>query len=284
MSITDEFGCTDDTTFLDYLTINGPSGDPVWTSVGSFCEPEFEFYVQNQNGVTNVEWTFGDGNIINDTNALIYAYDTTGKYQPTVIISDDFGCEVPYILPPISVAMNELDAFFTASMLEGEASEIFTFDDQSVTTADPIVDWFWDFTEYSQLNNTDADIDYGWGNLGYQTVTLTVSDANGCFDSYSIEVLITAEFIVPNIFTPNGDQVNDIFKMDFDVFNGYHYVILNRWGNVMVEKDNHTGTILWDGLTQSGKPANDGVYFYKITGTRYDDVVISVHGNVTLVR
>ena len=284
MNITDEYGCSDDTTFLDYLTINGPSGDPSWSNVGTICDPTFEFYVDNQIGVTNVEWTFGDGNIINDTNILSYNYDTTGNYLPSVIISDDFGCEIPYLLPPIDVAINELNAFFTASILEGQASEIFTFYDASFSSADPIVEWYWDFTENTRVNNTDADVVYDWGNLGYQTVTLIVSDANGCSNSYSIEVLITADFIVPNVFTPNGDQINDLFKMDFDVFNGYDYVILNRWGNVVEERTNHTGTILWDGLTPSGKPANEGVYFYKITGTRYDDVTITVHGHLTLIR
>ena len=85
------------------------------------------FIQRIKNGVTNVEWTLGNGDIINDTSAFTYIYDSTGIYLPTVILSDDFGCEVPYILPQISIAVNELDAFFDASMLEGEVSEIFTF-------------------------------------------------------------------------------------------------------------------------------------------------------------
>jgi gliding motility-associated-like protein len=284
LTITDEYGCEDDTTFIDYVTINGPSGEPAWLSVGTFCDPAYEFYTSDQLGVTNVEWVLGDGTVINDTSAFVYSYDTTGIYVPTVIISDNNGCEVPYQLPQINFVSNELNAFFTASMLEGEASEVFTFDDQSITSSDPIVDWYWDFTESSTLNNTDADVDYDWGNLGYQNVTLTVTDINGCFDSYSLQVLITAEFSVPNIFTPNEDGINDLFEMDFDVFDGYDYVILNRWGNVMAEMNGHSGVVLWNGTTPSGTPANEGVYFYKITGKRYDGVTISVHGNVTLVR
>jgi gliding motility-associated-like protein len=284
LSIVDEFGCVDDSTFTDYITINGPSGDPAWTSVGTFCDPAFEFYTENQSGITNVEWTLGNGNIINGTSAFTYIYDTTGIYLPTVILSDNFGCEVPYFLPQISVAINELDALFEASMLEGEVSEIFTFDDLSTTSADPIVDWFWDFGTYSQLNNTDADINYDWPNTGFQTVTLTVSDANGCSASYSLQVLITAEFFVPNIFTPNGDGVNDLFAMDFDVFNGYDYVIVNRWGNVIRQAQDHSGVVLWNGETNSGNLCSEGVYFYKISGELYDRTPITKHGNVTLVR
>ncbi|MFT6501238.1 MAG: gliding motility-associated-like protein [Crocinitomicaceae bacterium] len=284
LSIVDEFGCVDDSTFTDYVTINGPSGDPGWTSVGTFCDPAFEFYTENQSGITNVEWTLGNGSIINDTSAFTYIYDTTGVYLPTVILSDNFGCEVPYILPQISVAINELDAFFEASMLEGEVSEIVTFDDLSTSSADPIVDWNWDFGTYSQLNNTDADVDYDWSNTGYQTVTLTVSDANGCSGTYSLQVLITAEFFVPNVFTPNGDGVNEFFAMDFDVFNGYDYVIVNRWGNVVKQAQDHTGVLLWDGNVNSGSPCTEGVYFYRISGELYDGTPITKHGNVTLVR
>ena len=284
LSIIDEYGCVDDTTFLDYVTINGPSGDPYWVSVGTFCDPAYEFYTGDQVGITNVEWILGDGNIVNDTSAFTYVYDTTANYVPMVIISDDNGCEVPYQLPQITNVFNELDAFFTASILEGEVSEIFTFIDGSTTSSFPIVDWEWDFGDWSQLNNTNADIDSYWGVNGYQTITLTVYDANGCSATYSIQVEITAEFLVPNVFTPNGDGINDNFQIDFDVFQGYHYVIINRWGNVIVEEDDHHGIILWDGTDQSDLECNDGVYFYKISGSLYDGTKIVKHGHVTLVR
>jgi gliding motility-associated-like protein len=146
------------------------------------------------------------------------------------------------------------------------------------------VDWNWDFGTYSQLNNTDSDVDYYWPNTGYQTVTLTVSDANGCSETYSLQVLITAEFFVPNVFTPNGDGVNEFFAMDFDVFTGYDYVIVNRWGAVVKQAQDHTGVLLWDGNASSGNPCIEGVYFYKISGELYDGTPITKHGNVTLVR
>ena len=284
LSITDEYGCTDDTVFQDYVIINGPTGDPGWLSDGDICNPEFQFFVENQVGVTSVEWDLGNGEIVLDTSTFNYVYDTTGNYIPFATISDDNGCAIPYQLPPIDVYLNELDAFFTASMTEGEVSEIFTFDDGSTYSVNPIVSWEWDFDESVVVNNTDANIDNYWNFPGYRDVTLTVYDANGCSDSYTIQVFITANFNIPNVFTPNGDNLNDLFTLDFDVFDGYQITILNRWGNVVHQIDDHDGVVLWDGTDTQNNPCSEGVYFYVLRGTLYDETTVEKHGHVTLAR
>ncbi|MNU85632.1 hypothetical protein D3C71_753780 [compost metagenome] len=63
-----------------------------------------------------------------------------------------------------------------------------------------------------------------------------------------------------NIFTPNGDGLNDSYKLDLKLIGASNAVILNRWGNVIAEGD----TLLnWDG-TFEGSNCPDGVYFIKI--------------------
>ena len=62
------------------------------------------------------------------------------------------------------------------------------------------------------------------------------------------------------IFTPNGDGINDSYKLDLKLIGASNAVILNRWGNVVAESD----TMLnWDG-TLDGKNCPDGVYFIKL--------------------
>ncbi|MDX2359407.1 MAG: PKD domain-containing protein [Crocinitomicaceae bacterium] len=284
LSIVDEYGCTDDTTFTDYLVIMGPSANPSWVNIGDLCDPQLAFYADDQENVYTIDWDLGDGQIVSDTSSFVHIYDTSGTYIPSALISDNNGCQVPYQLPPIDIFYNTLDALFAVSMMEGEVSEYFYFDDQSTYNPSPIVEWSWDFSTDVISNNTDEDVSFAWDIPGEHTVTLTVADSNGCIDTYSLVVLITTNFNIPNVFSPNNDGVNDFFQLDFDVFDGYDYAILNRWGNVMVEGEDFSGPIMWDGNNGNGNPCVEGVYFYTIVGYYHDGTTTTKHGHITLVR
>lgn len=78
-------------------------------------------------------------------------------------------------------------------------------------------------------------------------------------DDYCVEL---PEIEIPNVFTPNNDGVNDLFKpVVFKGMESGNMVILNRWGNVIYESNDLSNG--WDGTFQN-KPVSDGVYFYKI--------------------
>lgn len=71
---------------------------------------------------------------------------------------------------------------------------------------------------------------------------------------------------IANIFTPNGDGINDVFKINgLDVFKKYNLKIFNRWGLKVFETETPQ-TIFWDGRTLAGLPVPDGTYYYIITG------------------
>ncbi len=67
---------------------------------------------------------------------------------------------------------------------------------------------------------------------------------------------------LPNVFTPNNDGINDIFKpYPYKFVEKIDLVIYNRWGNPVFKTDNPD--INWDGADfQTGKPVSDGVYYY----------------------
>jgi len=284
LTITDEFGCTDDTTLVDYLVVNGPSRTPIWTGSGDICDPTIHLEILNPDGISEANWEMGNGDTIPSITPFEYTYDASGNYIPLVTISDDNGCFVPYTLPPVSIHINDLNAYFEASMMEGEVTEPFTFYDYSTYNPDPIEFWEWDFGDATITNNSDADVTYSFDAMGYQDVTLTVYDTLGCSDSYTIQVLLTANFFIPNVFTPNGDGKNDFFQLDFDVFDTYDFFILNRWGNVVAKGLEHQGIIMWDGTNEQGNECSEGVYFYKVFGTYHDGTTTEKHGHVTLSR
>ena len=69
---------------------------------------------------------------------------------------------------------------------------------------------------------------------------------------------------IPNVFTPNGDGINDLYRTKDEGLLNKEMTILNRWGNVVFEGKGIEG---WDGTTQDGKECIEGVYFVKVTYT-----------------
>src|SRR5690606_20240432 len=88
-----------------------------------------------------------------------------------------------------------------------------------------------------------------------------VSDGNGCIDSVSVTIEVFSDFEVPNVITPNNDNVNDVFKIK-GLMPNTELLIVNRWGNLIYQTDNYDNT--WNGRDMNGNPVPDGVYMYKV--------------------
>ncbi|MBK6835926.1 MAG: gliding motility-associated C-terminal domain-containing protein [Bacteroidetes bacterium] len=80
--------------------------------------------------------------------------------------------------------------------------------------------------------------------------------------------VVETEFVIPNVFSPNGDGINDVWRvstaLDMTIEN---FVIYNRWGISIVDSENINTLGLakiasWDGYTTSGIKCEDGVYYY----------------------
>lgn len=87
--------------------------------------------------------------------------------------------------------------------------------------------------------------------------------ANDVFVTDSVSTLI-----LPNVFTPNFDSINDVFKPRLDEITEMSFSIYNRYGNLIFETNRLNG--FWDGRTTSGEPCTDGVYFCVLTATGVD--------------
>lgn len=117
------------------------------------------------------------------------------------------------------------------------------------------------------------------------TYLLDVVDAQGCSIQLSatINVIQVKEVLIPNSFSPNGDNNNDIFRIQgFNVAN-IETAVYNRWGQQVYYVN--TGDINqgWDGYF-NGHWCDVGVYVYTITVTRNDGTTEQYKGNLTLVR
>ncbi|MFL5764615.1 MAG: gliding motility-associated C-terminal domain-containing protein [Bacteroidia bacterium] len=95
------------------------------------------------------------------------------------------------------------------------------------------------------------------------TYYLTVTDANGCSSTDEITVIISEECsaFFPNAFSPNGDGVNDVFRIKGDNITSVRMMIFDRWGEKVFEtNDKNSG---WDGKYK-GDIAEPQVFVYKI--------------------
>lgn len=100
-------------------------------------------------------------------------------------------------------------------------------------------------------------------------------------DTSIVRINFRSEVFMPNAFSPNGDGVNDVFKIENLKFQKVlEFRVFDRWGNQMYESTDTKG---WDGAYK-GKKANPDVYYYIIRLGYADEMVETYKGDVTLIR
>ncbi len=117
---------------------------------------------------------------------------------------------------------------------------------------------------------------------GFYCVQLLAMNAS-CRDSIVACVKVLSETIItiPNVFTPNGDGSNDVFKIKSSGLKTLTCAIYDRWGLKMYEWDGLNG--FWDGATKSGI-APDGTYFYIVTYTDFKDKSTTEKGFLNMFK
>lgn len=122
--------------------------------------------------------------------------------------------------------------------------------------------------------------------FGYGSYTIKLVASNGpCSASIvkSINIQASASIDlsnIPNVFTPNGDGVNDV--LDFSPYykcGSYQFEVFDRWG-LSITKSSQTKNNAWDGRTTSGMAVPDGTYFYILNDQKGN----TFRGTVTVFR
>ena len=120
-----------------------------------------------------------------------------------------------------------------------------------------------------------------------QTTTYYARWVSNCDTSAcaSITIIVKAcedTLFIPNIFTPNGDNINDYFFIKNASDWIINVQIFNRWGNLVYKADNYQNN--WDGKYK-GNPLSDGVYYYIINAKgKYSGKEEQYHGSLTILR
>ena len=188
-------------------------------------------------------------------------------------VSDSFGCVSN---SSFSYQTIRVKADFTVDPYTGQAPLTVTFTDKSVRA----LKYLWEFgdTTTSKLNNPAPHIYY---KPGEYSVKLTVESDLHCVDSLRLDqkiVVDPSELNIPNVFTPNGDGINDNFLVESKSLRNLSVEVFSRSG-LKVYSFYGEGDILkswkgWDGnVNFSSVKASPGVYFYIIRAYGWDNIV-----------
>lgn len=230
-------------------------------------------YIQANSGFSAYQWSDGINASYNSLAA--------GFYYLTV--TDSLGCQSTEF---ISINASAPTAAFAPNTTLIPDNSIQW---QSTTTAGnfPITSWFWDFGDGNSSNLENPTHLYSQG--GTYTVNLIVTDELGCSDTASYLIAFDPEYAyyVPNTFSPDGDNLNQIFKPIFSTEidpSNFQMLIFNRWGEIIFEsQDPNTG---WNGyFGPNGNQSQTGTYTYIISfKDPSTNELLNISGHVNLIR
>jgi gliding motility-associated-like protein len=192
-----------------------------------------------------------------------------GNY--TCVVTDNYGCKdtaVTFIKQPSQITLTSSIKRCEDEKPNGQASVF-------VSGGTPGYSYLWNVSPL-QTNSTISGLIPG-------SYAVVVSDTLNCMTSLNVIIPECPQdsINIPNVFTPNGDGVNDIFKIYNTGYTSLHCEIFNRWGIKVYEWDSLSGG--WNGKINDTF-ASDGVYFYTVKAEKYDGVILDTRGFLHLIK
>lgn len=262
------------------LTVNptpNASGNPVVNTATCGTMSGGVSGVINVTGGTSpiyYQWYNGSTLLVGDTLPNLNNI-TGGSYS--LSITDANGCvasgiSTSFIVPSTSA----VTAGFAPSTAQGQAPLDVTF----TNTSTGATSYIWDLANaVSTQTNTSST----YNTAGTYTVLLIASNGS-CVDSISTTIIVDAAttVIIPNVFSPNGDGINDGFFIKSTGVESLTCDIFNRWGQLVYKLSSPNQR--WDGVLNNGNSAADGTYFYILSAKGYDGKTYNYQGSLSLFR
>ncbi len=210
-------------------------------------------------------WSFGDGGTSQDCGTASYTFTQPGCWDVTLSIITPEGCQTSVSIPSYVCVFDYPVADF---VFGPQPTSVLNTTIQFTNTSIDAVTYDWTFdTGGAAENDNNVNPTYTFPNSdpGTYETCLIAYTAEGCPDTTCHNVVINEEMIVyvPNAFTPDGDEVNNIFipvTKGVDPLN-YEFLIFNRWGELIFE--GHHPSIGWDGKYK-GVMSQTDVYVWKL--------------------
>ncbi len=278
-------GCSNTAMVNITQDINVPLNSFVADSVYGCGSVPVNFQETNGQIGMNYNWNFGNGNSSSAGSSVSQFYDQVGCYDVSLTVTDpNNGCVNTVMYPSLICVIAEPNAVFSTYPTELESYDGFLTTTNSSTNS---TEYQWNFGDGTPISNSFEPTHSYSDNVGNYTVQLIASNQGLCFDTAYIQIEVIESLImyVPNAFTPDGDNYNELFKPVFySGFDPYDFTLLifNRWGEIVWESHNYD--VGWNG-TYNGSTVPDGVYTWKIeVKTKRTDERKSYVGHVSIIR
>lgn len=237
----------------------------------------------NLGSINSYTWTFGDGNTSNSTNTNYVYPNTDALYTVSLYAVSDKGCDTLITKTNYIRVWHKPTADFSYNPSHPKITDPLVHFNNLSVAADSYQWYFEDGLGSSSLFEPFYLFPADTGLYNVELVAITV---NGCTDTIMRTVHIGPDYMiyVPNSFTPNGDKLNDVFKVMGAGINNSTLMIFNRWGNPIITLTNNQAIdIGWDG-TYQGEIVKQDVYSYKLEVIDLNNKKHTYFGNINVIR
>lgn len=232
----------------------------------------------NNNNISNSTWFFSDGGTSNSANPY-YCFANAGTYKVFNSITTKLGCVITASLNSQIIVHQKPNADFLAS------NDFVTFSEPEIEFTNQSTNassYLWDFHSIAQSTNVNTK--FNFPEIGKYLVTLVASDGI-CKDTAFkiIECKPDFTFFAPNTFTPDNDNLNEIFLPIGEGWDltKFELFIFDRWGTKIFETKNWNEG--WNGYYKDEKVKDDSyiwkVQLYDIFKRKHDFI-----GHVTILK
>jgi gliding motility-associated-like protein len=293
--------------------------------IDMFEKPVFDFDLPELNGCapmnlriennstpegSSYEWyilaydEFGNYRVTNSSpqTSPVFQLEEPGTYSIMVKVTTPDGCMDSLVMwnalsvNPQPIAEFEADPAISMLSESGGVVNFVNYADQSMVTGGN-GSFYWDFGD-GTIDSTNFQEPHTYTTWGDFNVTLHVQSNSGCSSEITHTVVIEQDLIFPNVITPNGDGINDVWAIenlntninpeDPDAYRNNRLQIYDRWGKKVYDAKNYdtyakNGTIYPGTQVFDASGLQDGVYYYSFQ-YKGKAKTITFNGSITVIR
>ena len=237
-----------------FVTTNAFAQVPTATIVSpsaTLCSgTSLTFTTQTSNAPTDFSWSVSPSKSVtilpnNISPSITFTFASGGTYTISLLVSNATGSSVA---TSIVIVTKSAKAAFNASLTAtGFPTDLIltNYSTNSVSNQ-------WLFNDDVSANTVALNAIKNYSVSGSYSVALIAFGNLGCNDTsrYALRVSDSSGITLPTIFSPNGDDVNEIFKPIAKGISKMNVSIFNRYGAPIISWDRING--FWDGHTTSG--------------------------------